>query len=96
MAMALMVAISTAPAAMSFASLASGSNEVVAMSIAASIAELIISAIRTNAIESSSAISSSRSTPIERPRRARRSRSRSGSACCAVSAARGSCPRARS
>ena len=39
---------------MSFASLASGSNELVATSIAASIAELTISAIRTNAIASSS------------------------------------------
>ena len=49
---------------MSFASFASGSNEVVATSIAASIAELIISAISTNAIASSSAISSSFATPI--------------------------------
>ncbi len=48
---------------MSFASFASGSNELVATSIAASIAELIISATSTNAIESSSATSSSRSTP---------------------------------
>ena len=43
---------------MSFASFAIGSNEVVATSIAPSIAVLIISAIRTNVIESSSAISS--------------------------------------
>ena len=58
------VAISTAPAAMSFASFASGSNDVVATSIAASTAVLIISAISTNAIESSSAISSKRWTPV--------------------------------
>ncbi len=51
-------AISTAPAAMSFASFAIGSNDVVATSIAPSIAELIISAIRTNVIEIRSAISS--------------------------------------
>ena len=50
---------------MSFASFASGSNELVARSIAASIAELIISAIRTNAIASRSATSSIRSTPIQ-------------------------------
>ena len=48
---------------MSFASFASGSNELVARSIAASIAELIISATSTNAIEMSSATSSIRSTP---------------------------------
>jgi hypothetical protein len=56
-------AIRTAPAEMSFASFASGSNEVVATSVAASIAVLIISAIRTNEIASRSAISSSRVTP---------------------------------
>ena len=44
---------------MSFASFAIGSNDVVATSIAPSIAVLIISAISTNAIASSSAISSS-------------------------------------
>ena len=44
---------------MSFASFAIGSNEVVAMSIAASIAVFSISAIRTNVIEIRSAISSS-------------------------------------
>ncbi len=43
---------------MSFASLAIGSNDVEAMSTAASTAVLIISAIRTNAIESNSTISS--------------------------------------
>ena len=59
MASAFTDASSTAPAAMSFASFAIGSNEVVAMSIAPSIAVLIISAIRTNVIEMSSAISSS-------------------------------------
>ena len=53
---------------MSFASLASGSNELVATSIAASIAELIISAISTNAIASSSTTSSIRSTPIQSAR----------------------------
>src|SRR5579859_996739 len=62
-AIALTDAIRTAPAAMSFASLASGSKDVVATSIACSIAELIISATSTNAIESSSAISSNRFTP---------------------------------
>ena len=60
MATAFTVAISTAPAAMSFASFASGSNDVVATSIACSRAELIISAISTNAIASRSAISSNR------------------------------------
>src|SRR6188472_3690729 len=60
---ALTVAISTAPAAMSLASFASGSNDVVATSIPASSAELIISAIRTNEIASISAISSIRPTP---------------------------------
>src|SRR5215831_666942 len=54
-----MAAIRTAPAAMSFASLAIGSNDVVATSMAPSIAVLIISAISTNAIASRSAISSS-------------------------------------
>ena len=44
---------------MSFASFAIGSNDVVAMSIAPSTAVLIISAISTNVIEISSAISSS-------------------------------------
>ena len=44
---------------MSFASFAIGSNELVATSIAPSIAVLIISAISTNVIEISSAISSS-------------------------------------
>ena len=53
-----MAAISTAPAAMSLASFAIGSNEVDATSTAASMAVLIISAISTNAIASSSAISS--------------------------------------
>ena len=48
---------------MSLASLASGSNEVVATSIPASRAELIISAMRTNEIEIRSAISSSLPTP---------------------------------
>src|SRR5262245_11174119 len=48
---------------MSFASLASGSNDVVATSIPASSAELIISAIRTNEIARSSAISSILPTP---------------------------------
>ncbi len=43
---------------MSFASFAIGSKDVVATSIAPSIAELIISAIRTNVIEIRSAISS--------------------------------------
>ena len=43
---------------MSFASFAIGSNEVVATSIAPSIAVLIISAISTNVIASRSAISS--------------------------------------
>ena len=57
------MAISTAPAAMSLASFASGSNEVVATSIACSIAVLSISAMSTNAIASSSAISSSLVTP---------------------------------
>ena len=47
---------------MSLASFAIGSNEVVAMSIAPSIALLIISAIRTNVIEMSRAISSKRVT----------------------------------
>jgi hypothetical protein len=61
---ALMVATRTAPAAMSFASFAIGSKEVVATSIAPSIALLIISAISTNAIESISAISSSFETPV--------------------------------
>ena len=55
----MIAAISTAPAAMSFASFAIGSKEVVATSIAASSAVLIISAISTNAIAISSAISSS-------------------------------------
>ena len=44
-------AISTAPAAMSFASFAIGSNDVVAMSIAASMPVFSISAISTNVIE---------------------------------------------
>ena len=48
---------------MSFASFASGSNELVATSIAASIAELTISATSTNAIEISRTTSSMRSTP---------------------------------
>src|SRR2546423_949560 len=48
---------------MSLASFACGSKEVVAVSIALSIAVLIISAIRTNAIERRSAISSSSFTP---------------------------------
>ena len=48
---------------MSLASLASGSKEVVTTSIPASSAELIISAIRTNEIASSRAISSIRPTP---------------------------------
>ena len=48
---------------MSLASFAIGSNDVVATSIAASTAVLIISAISTNAIASRSAISSSLSTP---------------------------------
>ena len=56
--------MSTAPAAMSFASFAFGSNDVVDASIAPSIAELIISETSTNAIASSSAISSIRCTPI--------------------------------
>jgi hypothetical protein len=47
---------------MSFASFAIGSNDVVATSIAPSIAVLIISAISTNAIASSSAINSSLET----------------------------------
>ena len=50
--------MSTAPAAMSLASFAIGSNDVDAMSTAASTAVLIISAIRTNAIASRSTISS--------------------------------------
>jgi hypothetical protein len=54
--------MSTAPAAMSFASFAFGSNEVVETSIAPSIAELTISATSTNAIASRSAINSIRST----------------------------------
>ena len=54
----MIAAISTAPAAMSFASFAIGSNEVVATSIAPSIAVLIISVISTNAIASRSAIRS--------------------------------------
>ena len=58
----LIAAISTAPAATSFASFAIGSNDVVAMSIALSIALLIISAMSTNVIEISSAISSKRVT----------------------------------
>ena len=49
---------------MSFASFASGSNDVVATSIACSSAELIISAMNTKAIASRSAISSSFVTPI--------------------------------
>ena len=48
---------------MSFASLASGSKDVVATSIPASSAELIISAISTNEITISSAISSILPTP---------------------------------
>src|ERR671932_578412 len=64
MATALIVAIRTAPAATSFASFASGSNEVVATSIACSSAELTISVMNTNAIASSSAISSSFETPV--------------------------------
>ena len=44
---------------MSFASFAIGSNDVVAMSIAPSMAVLIISAIRTKVMEIRSAISSS-------------------------------------
>ena len=54
----------TAPAAMSFASFALGSKDVVESSTAPSIAVLIISANITNAIASSSAISSIRVTPI--------------------------------
>src|SRR5581483_11221472 len=57
-------AISTAPAAMSLASFAIGSNDVVAMSIAASTAVFSISAISTNVIEISSAISSNLLTLI--------------------------------
>ena len=52
---------------MSFASFAIGSNDVVATSIAPRRAVLSISAIRTNAIASSSAISSSRDTLIASP-----------------------------
>src|SRR6266540_1283591 len=52
---------------MSFASFAIGSNDVVATSIAPSIAVLIISAIRTNEIARSSAISSSRETFVASP-----------------------------
>ena len=55
--------MSTAPAAMSFASFAIGSKEVVAASIAPSIAVLIISATSTNAIASNRAISSIFETP---------------------------------
>ena len=62
------VAISTAPAATSFASFAIGSNDVVETSIAPSIAVLIISAISTNVIESSSAISSIFVTPTQSAR----------------------------
>ena len=51
---------------MSFASLAIGSNDVVATSTAASTAVFSISAISTNAIASRSAISSSLSTPETR------------------------------
>ena len=50
---------------MSFASFAIGSNELVATSIAPSIAVLIISAISTNAIASRSAISSSFVTSVD-------------------------------
>ena len=64
---ALMVAIRTAPAAMSFASFAIGSNSVVATSIAPSIAVFSISAISTNAIASSSAINSMRDTSDASP-----------------------------
>ncbi len=90
---ALTVAISTAPAAMSFASLASGSNEVVATSIACSIAELIISAISTNEIASSSAISSSfDDADRERGDQHGDRDQRSGCACSAACGARGSSP----
>ena len=52
----------TAPAAMSFAIFASGSNEGVERSIVASTAVFTISAISTKAIEIMSAISSRRVT----------------------------------
>src|SRR2546421_669860 len=65
LATAFTVAIRTAPAATSFASFASGSNEVVATSIACSSAELIISVMKTKAIASNSAISSSFETPTQ-------------------------------
>src|SRR5665213_1717737 len=57
--MAFTDAIKTAPAAMSLAIFAIGSNDVVAMSIAASTPVFSISAISTNVIEMQSAISSS-------------------------------------
>ena len=60
---ALSAAMSTAPAAMSFASFAIGSNDVEATSTAASIAVFTSSATRTNVMASSSTISSRRSTP---------------------------------
>ena len=63
MAIAVIDAISTAPAAMSFASFAFGSKDVVETSITPSIAVFSISATRTNAIASTSAISWSRVTP---------------------------------
>ena len=56
-------AISTAPAAMSFASFAFGSKDVVETSIRPSIAVFSISATRTKAIASTRAISWSRETP---------------------------------
>ena len=55
--------MSTAPAAMSLASLAIGSKEVVAASIAPSTAVLIISATRTNAIEINRTLNSIFETP---------------------------------
>jgi hypothetical protein len=59
----LTAAISTAPAATSFASFAIGSNDVVETSIAPSIAVFTISAVRTKVIEIRSTISSIRGTP---------------------------------
>ena len=62
-AMAVMEAISTAPAAMSFASFAFGSKDVVETSMIPSIAVFSISATSTNAIARTSAMSWSRVTP---------------------------------
>ena len=61
--MALSAAMSTAPAAMSLASFAIGSNEVEATSTAASIAVFTSSATSTNVIASRSEMSSIFETP---------------------------------